>query len=80
MKYRHLILASFGLALLVNPAVAGQKQHQPQSNDFFGFAQARSINHHSDYCYGNESCEAPHAGFDPHGDGVHPPMGTSDGP
>jgi len=79
MKLRPLTLMSLALALYANAAYAREKQ-QPQSDSFFGIVQTDKASHHSDYCYGNESCEAPHAGFDPHGDGVHPPMGTSDGP
>jgi hypothetical protein len=76
MKYCTLALVALGMALSANAAYAGQRGPADDTDYVFGFIPV----HHSqsnDYCYGaDESCKAPHLGFDPHGNGVNPPIGA----
>lgn len=76
MKLRTMLLVGMGLIGCANVAHAGQKQQQPPPDNFFGFFPMHMTLQKWHYCYTDESCKAPHAGFDPHGNGVNPPIGA----
>ncbi len=89
IKIRDVIAVGLIAAASATPAVAAHKKHlarlhRPAVQRELGYVPHQRVYgsfggpsyvHDEGYCYTDESCKAPHNGFDPHGNGVHPPIG-----